>query len=518
MRRKMLLASFALLIILFSCLLFVSPYSSVQAQGVALNILAPTPTLDPVQILNQANAAATQAANAATQSNTAATTANTVASGLNIVLVFFSAAFAALSVLGFVTIRELNDKIAQVNSAREKVDIAMTKVKELVSSANANLVATANDVVNKTDARVRQAIDSLPPEVENLRKEVTHLLQGYQLLEQGKKDQAIQAFEMALKIRPANAQANYTLGRIYSGGKAYARAIGCLKAAITTQPDFPEALMELGLTLRRQADQQFEEATKGKTKVPYDEGLKKALKQRDDGYLEAIRYLREAELSLPGDEDILGALGGIYRRWGVYPRALNYYQDALSANPNSSYALGNVASLSYHLGNQDIARKAFEETIPLATKRIEARDSREPWWDYYDRAMAKLVLGQIGDATKQYEADGTSIDDYKKAIELTLHSENFESVLNGLNFLREAQSQYNPPAIPGLDEVITLIGTAKVEMEAREKAQEEGKEKARIEAQTAEDASPNPSLEAQSNRPTSQAAPLPTESEQGTPD
>ncbi|TMC15842.1 MAG: hypothetical protein E6J33_10530, partial [Chloroflexi bacterium] len=64
--------------------------------------------------------------------------------------------------------------------------------------------------------------------------------------------------------------------------------------------------------------------------------------------------------------------------------------------------------------------------------------------------MAKLVLRQIGDTAKKYEAEETAIDDYNKAIELTLHSENFESVLNGLNFLKEVQSQYNPPAIPGL--------------------------------------------------------------------
>src|SRR5207245_2093419 len=133
---------------LFSCLLFVTPYSLVQAHGVALDILAPTPTLDPVQILDQANAAATQAANAAAQSNTAATTANTVASGLNIVLVFFGAVFAALSVLGFVTVTELNKKVAQVNSATEKVDAAMTKVKELVGTANAKLLDTANEVIN----------------------------------------------------------------------------------------------------------------------------------------------------------------------------------------------------------------------------------------------------------------------------------------------------------------------------------------------------------------------------------
>ena len=515
MRRKILLASFALLIILFSCLLFVTPYSPVQAQEVAVDILAPTPTLDPVQILNQANAAATQAANAATQSNTAATTVNTVASGLNIALVFFSVLFAVLGVVGTLAFAELTRKVKQVESAIQRVDSATAKVKELVGRTNANLVETANEVINMADSKVTLAIKPLPKKVEDLRKEVTYLLQGYQLLEQGKKDQAIKAFEMVLAIRPEHAQANYMLGRIYSGGKSYARAISCFKTAISSEPDYSEVRMELGLALRRQADQQFEEATQGKKDLN-DEGLKKALKQRDDGYLEAIQYLREAETSLPGDEDILGALGGIYRRWEVYQRALTYYQDALSANPNSSYALGNVASLSYHLGHLFIARQAFEETIPLATKRIDAHDSREPWWDYYDRAMAKLVLRQIGDTAKKYEAEETAIDDYKKAIELTLHSENFESVLSGLNFLREAQSQYNPPDIKGLDEVISLIGTAKVEMEAREKAQKEGKEKARIEAQPVEEVSTSTPVEVQSNTPASEAPPDPTGSEKGT--
>ena len=130
--------------------------------------------------------------------------------------------------------------------------------------------------------------------------------------------------------------------------------------------------------------------------------------------------------------------------------------------------------------------------------------------------MAKLVLRQIGDATKKYKAGETAIDDYKKAIELTLHSENFESVLSGLNFLCEAQSQYNPPGIPGMDEVITLIETAKVKMEAREKAQKEGKEKARIEAQTTEEVATNTPVVVQSNTPAPEAPPDPTGSEKGT--
>ena len=88
-------------------------------------------------------------------------------------------------------------------------------------------------------------------------------------------------------------------------------------------------------------------------------------------------------------------------------------------------------------------------------------------------------------------------------------------MLNGLNFLKEVQSQYNPPAIPGLDKVVTLIETAKVKMEAREKAQKEGKEKARIEAQTTEEVATSTPVEVQSSSPKSEAPPNPTESEKG---
>lgn len=208
------------------------------------------------------------------------------------------------------------------------------------------------------------------------------------------------------------------MGRIYSGDKLYTEAIAYFRKALHTDPHFSEAQMELGLTLRRQADQEFEVATKGKTQ----EQVGEAIEQRNNKYHEAIRLLEEAKIALPGDEDILGALGGIYRRWGVYSTALLYYRKALKANPNSSYALGNVASLSYHAVERQDAREAFEKTILLATERIDAHDSREAWWDYYDRAMAKMVLKQIGNPDKKAKDEAAEATPAIQAIPTTPQS------------------------------------------------------------------------------------------------
>jgi tetratricopeptide (TPR) repeat protein len=457
MRRKILICVFALLLLSFTSLPVVVPGSLALAHSDAGALPIPTPTLDPVQILSTANAVATQAADAVTKSDSASSTVNTVASDLNIGLVLFGVIVAVFTLVATILAAVGINLLARINKKIAQVDDAVKKAQE----ARQDLAT---------------ALQSIDPKVGELRKEVIYLLRGYQLLELKKKDQAVKAFQRALELRPEDSQANYALGRIYSGDKIYTKAISCFRTSLNTDSHFSEALMELGLTLRRQADQIFEEAKKGRTEEQMGSEWGQAIKQRNDRYFEAIRVLKEANEALPGDEDILGALGGIYRRQGDYQTALIYYQESLDANPDSSYALGNVASLSYHLAKQQKASEAFEKTLALATKRIEAQSSRESWWDHYDRGMARLVLSQIGEDCKE-EEDKTYEQDYKKAIELTPNSESFESVLNGLYFLKEAESKYNPPKMQGLDDMIEKVREAKEKMEAKEREKQAAKEK-----------------------------------------
>ena len=234
MRKKILSCIFALLLLSFLSLPFVFPGSLALAHTGTGVLPGATPTLDPAQILNEANMAATQAADAAKRSDDASVTVNTVASDLNTALVLFSVFAAILGALGTVVWGEYIKKTAQVNSSLKAVDDAIVRVKGLVGKTNAQLI----EVTNGAEGRVNQVIESIPPQVDVLRKEVTYLLRGYQLLELKRKDQAKRAFQLALDARPEDPQANYALGRIYSGDKLYTEAIAYFRKALIPIPIF----------------------------------------------------------------------------------------------------------------------------------------------------------------------------------------------------------------------------------------------------------------------------------------
>ena len=73
----------------------------------------------------------------------------------------------------------------------------------------------------------------------------------------------------------------------------------------------------------------------------------------------------------------------------------------LYIDPHSSYALGNVASLSWYLGKVDDAREYFRETEREAKKRLQ-KGEMETFWNRYDLALAQLALGKIDEAKRTY--------------------------------------------------------------------------------------------------------------------
>jgi tetratricopeptide (TPR) repeat protein len=271
-------------------------------------------------------------------------------------------------------------------------------------------------------------------------KAFSYLESGNQLLEQKKIKAAIQVFQKAKHIQPDNVQVNYILGQTYRKIKLYDEAIVCLRTAIAVDEEFALAHFELGMAYRSQADKLYVGPT-----------LKQ---QHDEEYEKAIESLKEAIRLLPDDEEIIAALGGTYRRYGKYQDALDCYNQALKLNPDSSYALGNVALLSWHEGKLDDSRRAYNRTEQIANKRIATEISYEPFWDYYDLAMAKLVLGRKDEALK----------DYQTAVDLTLTPENFQSVLDGLSFLKEVEDKY---PIDGLNDAITIVEAGKAQAESR---------------------------------------------------
>ncbi|HEX6552871.1 MAG TPA: tetratricopeptide repeat protein [Ktedonobacteraceae bacterium] len=412
MQRKRLLFAVTLLAILLSILVVVAPGSHAMART-TIFIETPTATPDANQILNQANTVATQADHTATE---AQNTLNVV----NFVLALFS---AIVAILGLVAGVLAAYAFRVINRYRKQLDEGQAEM-----------------------VKIRTAMD-------NTQKAVVYLGLGDRLFSQGEKQKGVELYRKVGSLLPGDAEIHNALGRIYSGTGYYEDAIKSFETTLAADPNFAEAHMEIGLAYRRRGDTQ---------KGPDAEALRKG------DYNEAIAHLKRAIGLHPNYEDALAGLGAAYRRMGdderlsqhdakardYYEQAREYYRQAQIADPSSSYALGNVASLSWFLGEKNAANSYFILAEAAAKVRImNAGRSQEIYWDYYDLALAQLVLGTIN---KNETMKDEAIKSYNTAIHLTPGPIQFDSVLNNLYLLQKAQER-----IHRLDTVISMLEAAK---------------------------------------------------------
>jgi tetratricopeptide (TPR) repeat protein len=282
--------------------------------------------------------------------------------------------------------------------------------------------------------------EAVTKSIEDTNRALMYLVLGNQLVSQKKIAEAIDTYERAKALRPEDPQVNYILGRTYRGISSYDQAITCLETCVEVDSSFVPAHFELGIAYRNHADKLYS--------APSDE------MKRYEEYEKAIEQIKLAAKLQPNDEEIWGTLGSIYRRAQDYKRALMYYKHARDARPDSSYAVGNIAILAWHEGDRANALEAFRHTEELATKSIDSGLSYEPFWGYYDRGMARLVLGTKKDA----------LSDYRIAIDLTHSPEHFKSVVDGLIFFKEVEDKY---PIDGLDDALAMVIKADTEAKAR---------------------------------------------------
>ncbi len=276
---------------------------------------------------------------------------------------------------------------------------------------------------NELGEKVRRDLEDMRKDAAATRGSLVYLGLGDRLMTKGSVKEAIESYRKAGTFSPQDDQINYDLGRIYSGASYFDDAISAFTRATKTNPNFAEAWRELGLAYRRRGEEMGEPEDSNK----------------------ALECLKKAIALKPNDDDAYAIIGGLYRRLGDYKRSLANYEQAYRINPASSYALSNMASLSWYLGEVVEAKKYFSDTEIAASTRI-SKGIPEGYWDYYDLALAQLVLGKPG-----------AIDSYKQAIIATPTpgKEKFKSVLDNLQFLQKASTP-----IPDLPLVIQMIEDA----------------------------------------------------------
>jgi len=188
---------------------------------------------------------------------------------------------------------------------------------------------------------------------------------GLALKEQGKYDEAIQAYDEAIRLDPNYAEAWYKKGNALIGQGKYDEAIQAYDEAIRLDPNYAKAWYNKGTALYSQ----------GK----YDEAI--------EAYDEAIRL--DPKLAEPWDNK-----GSALAHQGKYDEAIQAYDEAIRLDPNDAKTWNNKGVSLEDQGKYDEAIEAYDETIRLDPKLAVA---------WYNKGNALKKLGEYDEAIKAYD-------------------------------------------------------------------------------------------------------------------
>jgi tetratricopeptide (TPR) repeat protein len=426
MRRQYLLFGIIVLLIMASGLLLVmpGPHAIAHIGHDAPLKVQPTPTPDANQVLDEAK-----------QEETNIQTFLTI---ITIMLVLFPLLITVASiVLGFFGVRGFRDFQKEWESRLGKVENEWHDRLGKMENEWRDHVLQINQL--EQEAKDKQAA------IVRTQQALVYLGLGDRLYNQKDSKNAAQAYRKVRSLLPDDPQINYVLGRIFSSDGCFDDAIESFEAALKVQNDLPEVEMELGLAYRRRGEYQKGPNADVRRTADYEKAVAHLQRATQLSSNQRASFATLSGLDRP--EDTFATLGGLYRRKGDYEKALDHYEQAYRINPNSSYALGNVASLCWYLGKVDKAREYYMHLEALAKIRLMTPHLEE-YWDYYDLALAQLVLGKTDEAKSTY----------KQAIEKTPSVIQFDSALDVLTLLQKAKD-----SIPGLNDAIEMLEQARVQ-------------------------------------------------------
>jgi cytochrome c-type biogenesis protein CcmH/NrfG len=143
---------------------------------------------------------------------------------------------------------------------------------------------------------------------------------GVTLQDQGKLEEAIEAYNKAIIIKPDNAEAYYNMGIVLKDQGKLEEAIEAYNKALAIKPDFAEAYYNMGNALREQ----------GKLE-------------------EAIEAYNKALAIKPDHADTYNNMGNALQEQGKLEEAIEAYKKALTIKPDYAEAMENSQDLAVQL-------------------------------------------------------------------------------------------------------------------------------------------------------------------------
>ncbi len=198
------------------------------------------------------------------------------------------------------------------------------------------------------------------------------------LKDEGKVDEAIKHYRIAIGIKPDFAEAYCNMGNAFRKIDKLDEAVACYEKAIALKPDFADAHSNLGMVFaqmqkRDEAMAQFNKALELK---PDDvEAISSiGLLYAEEGQLDkAVEYYRKAIAVDPAYVIAHGRLGLILGNQGKYDEALEQFRIVLKAKPDDAEMWRNSAILLEKLGKIDEAIEYYRKALTIKPDDAEVR-------------------------------------------------------------------------------------------------------------------------------------------------
>lgn len=217
---------------------------------------------------------------------------------------------------------------------------------------------------------------------------------GYSLTELGRMEEALQAYDSAIALKPDYAWAWARRGRTLRVLGRYQEALSCYDHALEIQPQYAFAWNGKGIVLERMGRLEQALACYEKAAEINPADVWHWCNQADvllsmNRHRDAIPLLEKALQQDPAHPNSWAKLGQVYRLLQNYPESIKAYEQAIKLAPEYGWA-HNGYGLSLKLNGQ------LEEAL-LSFKRAARYDPNEVW-HWYNVVETLILLRQYEEA------------------------------------------------------------------------------------------------------------------------
>ncbi len=249
-----------------------------------------------------------------------------------------------------------------------------------------------------------------------------HLHLGNVYLAQNRLNDAVDAYDKTLTLRPGFAEALFNLGNVLRLLGRFKEATGYYQKAIASNPDYAGAHIGLGIIYRKQGQ-----------------------------LVEAAAALKRALALQPDNAETLNNLAGVFTELGQIDEAIKALEKAIVLNPELAAAHNSLGILYFERGRLREAETALQRALAINRDYVEAYNNlgnilaargrfSEAVMNFSKALGSDPNFAQahnnLGNALKASARLNDALSSYRKAVALDLdYSEAHSNLLLAMNYL-----------------------------------------------------------------------------------